>query len=114
MTGERTHRAHRQQGTVCAVCAVCAGDAAPFAEGQGVPRPRCWAGQLPGRATPCWPLLLLAVATQPGLHSPLALSIATTSPAVTFSLAKESIILVPRSYTVSISVVFSVSFPCAG
>ena len=42
---------------------------------------------------------------------PDALSIDTTSPEETFSRSSDSIIFVPRSYTVSISVVFSVSFP---
>ena len=45
---------------------------------------------------------------------PDALSMVITSPAVTFSLSRLSIIFWPRSYTVSISVVFSVSFPVLG
>lgn len=51
------------------------------------------------------------VMLQPQCLSPLALSIVMTSPAVTFSLLRDSIILVPRSYTVSISVVFRVNLP---
>mmetsp|Transcript_25214 Transcript_25214/g.43077 ORF Transcript_25214/g.43077 Transcript_25214/m.43077 type:complete len:210 (+) Transcript_25214:323-952(+) len=42
---------------------------------------------------------------------PVALSIVMTSPACTFSFVRESIIFWPRSYTVSMSVVFSVSLP---
>ena len=43
---------------------------------------------------------------------PLALSMAMMSPACTFSFCRDSIILVPRSYMVSISVVFKVNLPC--
>ena len=42
---------------------------------------------------------------------PDALSMVITSPALTFSLVSDSIIFCPRSYTVSISVVLSVSLP---
>lgn len=42
---------------------------------------------------------------------PEVLSIAMTSPAVTFSFDSASIILLPRSYIVSISVVLMVSLP---
>lgn len=42
---------------------------------------------------------------------PVALSMVITSPDWTFSLVSESIIFCPRSYTVSISVVLSVSLP---
>ena len=45
---------------------------------------------------------------------PDALSIVMTSPALTFSLSSDSIIFCPKSYTVSISVVFKVSLPIFG
>ena len=40
------------------------------------------------------------------------LSMAMTSPDCTFPFCRDSIILVPRSYIVSISVVFKISLPC--
>lgn len=42
---------------------------------------------------------------------PVPLSITITSPAMTFSLVRASIILFPRSYTVSMSVVLTVILP---